>query len=376
MRASRKYPLEFRKEEVSHVMQRWRAGDSCALVGVGSVGKSNLLQHLADADVQTHYMKLSSPDQFRAIIIDPNMLGPLPDAGADRDQIRCWAGYELLMHRLYTMFHPFEMLGRDEAKAFFETYRLLQDGTNPLYAYMALRYLEEGLDYFFERGIRIVFMFDEFEEFLKQLPIKFFHTLRGLRDANKSNLSYLTFTRKPLETLTEEFNIDPLALEPFTELFTDNTYFVGPYNDADAHWMVYNLMERNQRTYHDSVINLLLQATGRYAGLLRAGFRILDNLTLTDSATMPVEAFATQLAPRRTIRSECITIWNSLSESERHMLRAVASLTQIESNAHLEQAVSALVQKRLLRIDRTSERLTIEPPVFRIFVANDPTQEV
>ena len=46
----RKQPLEFRKEEVSYVMKRWQAAESCALIGVGSVGKTNLLQHLIDPD--------------------------------------------------------------------------------------------------------------------------------------------------------------------------------------------------------------------------------------------------------------------------------------------------------------------------------------
>ncbi len=99
--------------------------------------------------------------------------------------MRCWAGYELLMHRLFLAFYPFDMLPENEANRFYETYLALQNGTNPLYAYMALRYFEVGLQFFLRQGYKIVFMFDEFEEMLKQLPVKFFQTLRGIRDANK-----------------------------------------------------------------------------------------------------------------------------------------------------------------------------------------------
>jgi hypothetical protein len=95
-------------------------------------------------------------------------------------------------------------------------------------------------------------------------------------------------------------------------------------------------------------------------------------MSIHDFNGMSVEGFSVQLAGRHTIRTECRTIWNSLSEPERHLLRAVANLIPYEANTDAEPAVTALVQKRLLRVDKLSNRLTIEPPVFRIFVTNNP----
>src|SRR5689334_19726366 len=147
---NRSQSMEFRQQEVGYVMERWRAGDSCSLVGVGSVGKSNLLQHLSDETVQSFYMKdVAGGKSFKAIIIDPSLLGPLPSNGSnDSDAIRCWAGYELMMHRLFLAFYPFNNLTADDARIFYDTYQALQDGTNPLYAYMGLRYFELGLEIF------------------------------------------------------------------------------------------------------------------------------------------------------------------------------------------------------------------------------------
>src|SRR5215216_7392741 len=139
---SRKQPLDFRATEVAYVMQRWQAAESCSIVGIGSVGKSNLIQHLTDVEVQQHYLGDKDASQFKAVLIDPNMMGALPDSGDASDQIRCWAGYELMMHRLFLSFYPLDILGTDDARRFFETYQMLQDGTNPLYAYMGLRYFE------------------------------------------------------------------------------------------------------------------------------------------------------------------------------------------------------------------------------------------
>jgi hypothetical protein len=367
----RQQPLDFRKEEVNYVMQRWRASDSCALVGVGSVGKSNLLQHLANPDVQSAHINTTQADEFKAIIIDPNMLGPLPQTG-DVDQIRCWAGYELMMHRLFMAFYPFEALGRDEAQRFYEVYQALQDGTNPLYAYMGLRYFELGLDFFMRRGIRIVFMFDEFEDMLKHLPVKFFQTLRGLRDANKRHLSYLTFTRAPLPTLVERFELPRLELEPFIELFTDSVYYVGPYNEVDARRMIDNLMSRNQKNYPEAATDFLMWATGNYAGLLRSGFRILDALGSIDSTSVLNDEVVGQMVMRRPVREECRTIWTSLTPVEQTVLKAVARLVPYNVNIETERGVAMLVQKRLLRVDKTRQTLHIEPPIFRAFVASNP----
>ena len=369
---TRSQPMEFRQQEVGYVMERWRATDSCSLVGVGSVGKSNLLQHLSDHAVQSFYMKdVADGKPFKAIIIDPSMLGPLPSNTPDVEQIRCWAGYELMMHRLFLAFYPFDnYLDDGDTQVFYETYQALQDGTNPLYAYMGLRYFELGLEIFMKRGIQIVFMFDEFEEMLKQLPVKFFLTLRGLRDANKRQLSYLTFTRSPLLEVANHLGIDALEIEPFLELFTDNMVFVGPYNETDARKMLEDLVKRNNKKFDTYALDFLLWATGRYAGLLRSGYHTLDTLgTLDSNAIMTMsDQIVRSLAAKRSVSTECRTIWTSLSPKEQTLLREFARpKPNVDPNElDTQQTFALLQQKRLLSVQ--GNRVVIEPPLFHFFI--------
>ncbi len=375
---TRTHSMEFRQQEVGYVMERWRAADSCSLVGVGSVGKSNLLQHLANPTVQSYYMKdVAGGNLFKAIIIDPSMLGPLPTGAADNEQIRCWAGYELMMHRLFLAFYPFPGMDTDDVRLFYDTYENLQDGTNPLYAYMGLRYFELGLEIFIKRGIQIVFMFDEFEEMLKQLPVKFFLTLRGLRDVSKKQLSYLTFTRSPLPQVTDRLEIDSLEIEPFLELFTDNIVYVGPYNEVDARNMLQDLVKRNDKKYDNYTLDFLLWATGRYAGLIRAGFRSLDTLGNLEPNTVMTQSdqIVNELAMKRPIRTECRTIWKSLTLGEQNLLREFANpKPNVQTTSfEIQQNFALLQQKRLLRVQ--GNRVTIEPPVFYAFVINNPDAE-
>ena len=348
-------------------MRRWQAAESCSLVGVGSVGKSNLLHHLSDPDVQVHFMG-EKANNFKSVIIDPNLLGPLD--GNESEEKRCWAGYELLMHRLYLAFYPFDVLGND-VNNFFDVYQALQDGTNPLYAYMGLRYFELGLEFFLRRGIQIVFMFDEFEELLRQMPPKFFQTLRGLRDNHKSGLSYLTFSREPIPILLHKMGISDLLVEPFTELFTDNEYYVGPYNPVDAQAMVDRLIQRNpQQNFSPYAIEFLLHATGRYAGILRAAFRSLEWLGNIAPNDIESDYMVDRLATRRPVQAECETIWKSLTDVEQYVLNIVAKQQPEQLDAESERAVSLLVQKRLLQVDRQRQTLYIQPPVFRSYIAN------
>jgi len=369
MASTRKQPVDFRKEEVEFVTKCWKSATSLSLVGIGSVGKSNLLQHLSDTDVQARYLGEFS-GKLKTIVIDANMLGPLP---AERDDpFRCWAGYELLMHRLFLAFFPLDVLPKEEAKGFYETYQALQDGSNPLFTYMALRYFELGLEYFMRHDISIVFLFDEFEELLRQLPVKFFQTLRGLRDLNKRRLSYVTLSRSPLPTLVERFGIPTLEIEPFVELFTDNTYYVGPYNEVDGRRMLDELVRRRQQAYPEPLNYALLEATGRYAGILRASFNVLEEFNGVDLARLPADQFAALLAGKPSVRSECMTIWTSLNRSEQHVLKAVARLTPYTVNPESELAVHMLVQKRILRFDKGGQRLEITPPILNQFVLSNP----
>jgi hypothetical protein len=365
--------LDYRQEEVGRIMERWRASESCSLVGVGSVGKSNLMQHLANPRVQAEYMRETSIKQFKAIIIDPSMLGPFPKNTDNFEQVGCWAGYELMMHRLFLAFHQSDVLDAQEMARFVEYYETLQDGSNPLYAYMGLRYFEVGLDILMNKDIQIVFMFDEFEEMLKTLPIKFFLTLRGLRDANKKKLSYLTFTRAPLPVIIEQEGIESLKVEEFIELFTDNMFFVGPYNNKDAHNMVDELCDRNKKDYEEYIKEFLVWSTGGFAGLLRAAFRVLNPEIDLSAVMTNSPLLAKQLAEKLPIKTECRTIWNSLTEPERVVLRAAAGLASFKRDAHTDLATEYLVKKKLLSVANNGQ-LSINPPIFHYFVLNDTDQ--
>lgn len=364
----RKQHKDFRRAEVAYIMKRWEKSTSCSLVGVGSIGKTNLLQHLSEQEVINQYLgaEINNRYKIKPLIIDPNLLGVLPDD--DSAQIRAFAGYELIMHRLYTTMYPFDDLDDAEMHEFAELYRNLSDGRNPMHAYMSLRYLERALDLFFRKNIRIVLMLDEFEEMLKRMPVRFFQTLRGLRDANKGYLSYLTFTRSPLPILVRYLGINKLEIESFVELFNDNLIYVGPYGEDDARRMIEGLTN-DKRLQTEQVKQFAIHVTGGFAGLIRATFNVLETSKDIDVTDPLDDTMVIRLASRRAIKEECRTIWTSLLAEERYILKVAAKLTELQG-APDSEAVNMLMNKKLLAIGSTG--LEIKPALFRAYVMADP----
>jgi len=368
----RKQAPHFRRDETRYVMHRWQAGESCSLVGVGSVGKSNFLHHLTHPDTQQKYLGDEKADRLKVINVDPNLLGPISTESPD--DFRAWAGYELLMHRLYLAFYPFEMLGED-AMHFHDTYDALRNGNNPLFKYMGLRYFELGLEFFLRRGYRVVFMFDEFEEMLRMMPPTFFLALRGLRDNNKAALMYLTFTRMPLPPLVEALEIDALRIEPFIELFTDNRYFIGAYNTTDSRDMLQRLMDRNKKAHPEHVIEFLQYASGGYSGILRAAFRSVEMVGKIHPNDIQNAGNVRRLSLRRAVQIECETIWNSLMPTEKRLLLHLPKLTDKDMTTETQAAIQLLVGKGILRADSVTGGVTVEPPVFRAYIEAKRTEQ-
>jgi len=370
--SQRQYRLEFRKEDSIYIFDRIRNSTSASLVGVGSIGKSNLIAHLLNPLVHHHYLGAEEATSLSLIRIDANMLVPLSSHAESDDAMRAWSGYELLMHRMYLSYHPFHLLDNEEKEQFYQLYQALQDGRNPLYASMGLRYLELALTLFVRKGQKIVFLFDEFEHILETLPIKFFLTLRGLRDTYKSQLSFLTFSRSPLPVLVDRMGLDAIEIEPFVELFNDYVRYVGPYNEKDAQEMIATLSERSKVQVSESTITTLLQVTGRFAGLLRASWKVLESLPSSVPMPPPV-TLASFLIQRKAIQLECQSLWDSLNSSEQMILRTVARLQPAVVMTETEDAVNMLVQKRLLRVNAAKTELQIEPAIFRAYLTEQGT---
>lgn len=335
----RTYPSDFRSEETNTVLDAVRRARSVSVIGTASVGKSNFVQHLMAL------MSKTDSNRLLPVLLDANLLPVM----SEDESIRCWAGHELIMHRLYVSAYPFTMLDRD-ADVLFQTYQRLQDGRNPLYAHMGVRYLELALNLFFVRGYQIVLIFDEFEAFMQMMPPQFFLNLRGLRDMHKAQLSYVTFSRTTLSRLCSRYQLESDTIEPFVELFNDSQQSLGPYTFRDAQLMLQNLTP--------TIANHIYSVTGGFAGLMRACVEVAR----VSKTSFPSQTIQTLLADRG-VRSECEILVRAFDDDERDVIRHILRGTQLSDSSR--EAAELLITKQLL-----TPKFEIQPPLLAAYLTS------
>src|SRR5512133_1761259 len=91
-------PLNYRERDTEYVFRLLFAGESCSLVGVGSVGKSNLLQLLVDERIKRQYVGDYAPYTLM-VLLDPHKIIHLQDRALQQAG-SSWPGYEIMLSRL------------------------------------------------------------------------------------------------------------------------------------------------------------------------------------------------------------------------------------------------------------------------------------
>jgi DNA-binding winged helix-turn-helix (wHTH) protein len=294
-------PVSFRQEVVAPIMGCVNGGECCAVMGVGSVGKSNLLRHLARPDVRQHYLGDDAPRTL-FLNIDANALV--------EDSV--WGYYELMLHRLIQVA---EGLDQSWGTRFDPLYQRAVDGSNDR---LARRYLERVVGAL--RGephrYRLVFLMDEFDEVFQKVPARLFAGLRALRDDHKYNLVYVASGRQELS----QVHAIEGPHEAFYELLHLNTFGLGPYNEQDAQHMVARLFARWDVALDERATKAIVTATQAHPGLIRAVTRaVIDGRVSPRRDNLGVKLLTDQ-----TVRDECRKIWDGLSPEEQHALETVA----------------------------------------------------
>lgn len=367
----------FRTADSEPVFGLLHAGQSVEVIGVGSVGKSNFVRHLVRQDVQDTflYQRYSEKNKMVFVGLDANsLLEPIPSA-MDPTRSSGWSGYELLASRLLRSIMAaglLDHLSPDHPTHPDELYhmyrRLWPDDTAPVNI-IAFRYVEDMLQRIFDTlpDIRIVFIFDEFEKFIRELPPRFFQTLRSLRDQFKDRVMYLTTARQVMPLLVNPVLYDDY--EPFIELFT--RHFLLPYRPSDTEQTFRRIsVRRDLPAPPIEMREQLMAVTGGHAGLLRSAFSAWAPLNLLHPSMSDEETIRTLLQVGE-VQEECKTIWRSLSQEECQilfdMVRAQQKNQPVGVSPHRSLA-HLLIQKGLLLETDQMTFANMRPPLLAAFL--------
>jgi hypothetical protein len=324
-------PPAYQQYDVKYVYSSLRAGQSCSLIGIGSVGKSNLMQHLTRDDVKAHHLSDKEAPYLLTVYLDPHTLIDV-QAGALEAAGKAWAGYELMLSRFIYQLQRAERAGTLKKKktedALSDWVQAVYDRlyeSDPLVKQSGLRYIEQAvLDLLRENDRwQIAFLFDEVTEFMNLSP-RFFLSLRGLRDAFKGRVMYVTTSRVSLY----EGLVDPTpeslrpAITEFTELFGDHTRYISPLDEESASAVIERYIKRYQNDFDiyksgkQFLSEDVYEVTGGHVGLMRRSFRPAVRY-LIDKETMPLKEY---LLLNDSVRAECDELIASLTNEERDVL--------------------------------------------------------
>ncbi len=333
-RLEERYPDYFRRRDADWVFNKIKAGQSCSLVGMGSVGKSNLMQALTTRFVKFRCLQAQAPTTL-TVLIDPHKMIHL-EQNAIEQAGAAWPGYEILLNRLRRSLADLEsdkftngLLARSATHtgdiiAKVEAYYINLFDTHPLLSQSGIRHLEESVYEVLQMDgpWRIVFLFDEIEGFL-HLPPEFFQSMRGLRDEFKDYVSFVTSSRAPLGELMKQRAKSPEdhgVLEGFIELFHGSTHYINLLDDETARLMIKQLKIRFGIELNDA--DLLMNFTGKHAGLLS---RTITPFSQVDGMGYSFEQLFDHLLTDRGVLQECEVMFNSLSPAEQDFLRQIVS---------------------------------------------------
>lgn len=345
----RRQTPDYRYHLTHDLLVNLHRGECCAVVGVGSCGKSRLLRHLARPDTIEYHLADGGYDQLVVLVECNSWQGE-----------SLWAAFEGIARSLS------EFIQESNNRTVQSARKELQDlypavAKEPELAY---KHLMTGLGILLNgTRLHLTLCFDEFDFVFERFDVALFRNLRAIRNAFKYQLTYLVTTRKQMPYQRAER--DWPDLEEFYELFADNTFAIGPYDDKDADEMVKDLEARYEFPLKTRTREWLIDVTGGHPGLIGASFRHLEQAR-QQPATLQEMTQALYREP--TTWKECRKIWEPLRNEEHTALKRVATNSRLgkdDQNAILELQSKGLVQQKDNR-----GGVGIFSPIFQEFVRN------
>jgi DNA-binding winged helix-turn-helix (wHTH) protein len=335
------HPLTYRHEVVAPLFERIRAGESCAIVGPSSMGKSRLTQFVMRPDVQVYQLN-EHVAATHLILADCNRLAGVSE----------WGFFELLLTALV------EACGRSAAMAplRMEINSLRREAIVSREPLLARRHVELAVQMLCqEQGQTLCLFLDEFDETYRRLPAPALANLRALRDANKYQLCFALMLREHPARLR-----NPDECEGFYELFSRSIFGLGPYAGDDACRVVEQITVRRGKALTEAARAQFLQLSGGHPGLITALFD-----TLPEQNGDTIHDWPEWCTQQPAIREECRKLWGGLAEDER------LALSQLVHGVAVDKTLrDVLLLKGLLR---QGDGRALFSPLFTRFVLTEAT---
>jgi hypothetical protein len=343
----RRQTPDYRYHLTHDLLVNLHRGECCAVVGVGSCGKSRLLRHLSRPETLEYHLAEGAYEHLIVLVECNAWTG---------DSI--WAAYEGIARSLDDFMqnsgHPAVQSMRRELEGL---YKAVVDERDlaPKHLMTALGIILKGT------RLKLTLCFDEFDFVFERFETQLFRNLRAMRNAHKYQLTYLVAVRKQLPYGRPEE--DWPDVEEFYELFSDNTFAIGPYDEKDATEMIIDLESRYEFPLRSRSREWLIAVTGGHPGLIGASFRHLEQGRLQPAT---LKEMTQVLVNEATTWKECRKIWDPMRSQERAVLKRVATNSRLSRDD--QAALQEIKAKGLVREVNDRGQVAIFSPIFQEFL--------
>jgi len=303
--AGDEHQMSYRQEILSNFFGFVKNTDSFYVIGAASMGKTRLLDFLMRNDVQEHYLRDESNKTW-LIRVDLNRMPVLDNWG--------FYFFELLLSSVVLC-----CIGRQNTneEIMKELVGLDSELIKSRDVLSALRYFEWEVGKICQKyGIKLCFLFDEFDDAYRKIPPEVFAQLRAVRDANKNHLLYVMFLRVPPKKLrTNNDN------ESFYELLSRNAIGIGPYGMTDTLNIIQHLEEDWDMKLTPETKEKLGLASGGHPGMIKALMSLVRDPAVANK--LENKDWLPWLCEQKIILEECEKIWLGLEKDEKIALKTL-----------------------------------------------------
>lgn len=314
------YPKNYRAKEMALLAQWVNQGKSIAVIGLPGCGKSNLLGFLCyRSEVLLSYI----PSPSKSIHFIPVDLNNLVDNSLA-------TFYRVILRSFFYVRSYFP----DKLEKTISTlYSESKAARDPFLTQSAL------YDLLLEcrkHSLRIVLVFDRFDDFCQKASAEMTNTLRGFRDSFKDTLVYIMSMRK--EAL---FVGDSSALGELYEILDTRVCWVGSMSEEDARNIVVREIKLAKRKLSDIDISKLVELSGKIPSLVRAA----TDWRLTAIEVPQHREWKGILIDQVSIQYRLIEMWEALSQEEQYIF---SKLNQSQAESTFQKAENSRILERLL----------------------------
>ena len=312
-----RYPLTYRKNEITLICKAAQEGQSLCFVGVAGTGKSNITNFLHNDpySYKPHYLGKES-GSIHFPVFDGNTW--------DGSQEGIWK--QLLTALTATAEHLDKPMPDAKITQIYEDQK----------AFSELRRWVNWLCQ--EHDQKIMLILDDFDQVIQHGPLALLEQFNALRsDGNRGRLSYLIFTKRLPHILGSAHSLK--GKSKFYDLFNNQIYSLGLYDHDDAEQMLTYLNENAGRPLRRADLAIINGLAGGHARLTKLLF------DLWRAQTPDTGDYVSYFLGKRDIHEECARILAGLHEVEQQTAIQVATNQNVDD---IDSVVGHLVRRGLL----------------------------